>query len=428
MANPQAAYEQLKQSLRAHLVSQLKTTGRNGQLGSLDRDSVLSQLRAALEAVRTESHKLSVGPQEQERVLAELADEVIGLGPLEALLADPEVTEVMVNGPHQIYVERHGRLERTAATFRDSQHLMSVVERLLDSVAVSVTGSEPCVDASLPDGNRLNVIIPPVSLNGPVVTIRKRLQQWNMTGLLAEQSLSEQSAEFLKACVRARVNLVISGGTSTGKTTLVSVLSEFIPQTERIITIENVAELELPNREHWIRLVARPHNVEGRGQVSLRMLVSNALRMRPDRIILGEARGGEALDVVQAMHTGHEGVITVLHANSPQAALERLETLMLMSGLDLPPAACRMQIASALDLVVHMGRFADGSRRVSAISQVVGMTSDGFELQDVFVFEAQQFTPEGKLRGTHRYTGVPPKKLLAKFRLNNVEVPAWLAT
>ena len=428
MANLQAAYEQLKQNLRVRLVSQLKTTGRNGQLGSLDRESVLSQLRVALDAMRTESHKLTVGPQEQERVLAELADEVIGLGPLEALLADPEVTEVMVNGPHQIYVERHGRLERTAATFRDSQHLMSVVERLLDSAALSVTGSEPCVDASLPDGNRLNVIIPPVSLNGPVVTIRKRLQQWSMEDLLAEQSLSEQSAEFLKACVQARGNLVVSGGTSTGKTTLVSVLSEFIPQTERIITIENVAELELPRREHWIRLVARPHNVEGRGEVSLRMLVSNALRMRPDRIILGEARGGEALDVVQAMHTGHEGVITILHANSPKAALERLETLMLMSGLDLPPAACRMQIASALDLVVHMGRFADGSRRVSAISQVLGMTADGFELEDVLVFEAQQFTPEGKLRGTHRYTGVSPKKLLSKFRLNNVEVPAWLAT
>ena len=364
---------------------------------------------------------------EREQLLKDVADELIGLGPLEPLLDDPGITEIMVNGPHQIYVERAGRLEPVLATFRDTHHLMSIIERLLEGTGVAVHESQLCVDARLADGSRLNVVIPPIILNGPTMTIRKQQRQWKMDDFIEIGSLTPQVAEFLNACVRSRVNLVVSGGTSTGKTTLVSVLSGFIPPEERIITIENIAELELPDRDHWLRLVARSANIEGRGEVTLRALVRNALRMRPDRIILGEARGPEALDVVQAMHTGHEGVITVLHANSPGAALERLETMMLMSGLDLPPQACQQQIVSSVDLVLHMSRFVDGSRRIASMAQVLGAGHSGFRLEDLFVFDVQGFSPEGSVQGSYRYTGVAPK-FLSKFQLNNVEVPAWLTT
>jgi pilus assembly protein CpaF len=295
-------------------------------------------------------------------------------------------------------------------------------------VGLTVNESNPLCDAMLADGSRINVIIPPLVLNGPVVTIRRKSRAWTVHDFVTVGALSEQAAQCLETCVKAKVNVVISGGTSTGKTTLVSILSTCIPSDERVITIENVAELELLGREHWIRLVAKAANLEGRGEIPLRALVKNALRMRPDRIILGEARGGEALDVVQAMHSGHDGFITVLHANTPRSALERLETLMLMSGLDLPPTACRMQIASAVDLVVHMGRFADGSRRIAAITQVLGTSQqEGYELEDLFTFDVEGFSSDGKLQGACRYTGARPK-FLAKFRLNKVEVPAWLTT
>jgi pilus assembly protein CpaF len=258
------------------------------------------------------------------------------------------------------------------------------------------------------------------------VTIRRKLRHWSVEDYLAVNAFSEQAAEFLQACVRARVNIVFSGGTSTGKTTLVAILSAFIPHDERIITIENLSELELSGRAHWIRLVAKAPNLEGRGEIPLRSLVRNALRMRPDRIILGEARGGEALDVVQAMHSGHDGFFTVLHANSPQAALERLQTLMLVSGVGLPPFACQQQIASAVDLIVHMERFVDGSRRVSTITQVLGISPDRFELEDLFVFDVQGFSEDGRLHGLCRYTGAQPK-FLRKFQHNNVPIPGWVA-
>ncbi|MBI3083223.1 MAG: CpaF family protein [Candidatus Omnitrophica bacterium] len=297
---------------------------------------------------------------------------------------------------------------------------------MLNPMGLAVNESNPLCDASLPDGSRINVIIPPLALNGPVVTIRRTLRKWEMQEYVALDSLDDQAAELLEACVRAKVNMAFSGGTSTGKTTLVAILSQYIPATERIITIENVPELELSGREHWIRLIAKAPNFEGRGEVLLRTLVKNALRMRPDRIILGEARGGEALDVVQAMHSGHDGFLTVLHANSPLAALERLQILMQMSGLDVPPAACRMQIANAVDLVIHMARFVDGSRRIETITQVLGATEGGFELEDLFTFESQGFSSNGQLQGKCRYTGVRPK-FLRKFHLNNVPVPSWVS-
>src|SRR3990167_6728719 len=333
----------------------------------------------------------------------------------------------MVNGPHDIFVERNGRLQRVDAAFRDTQHLMVVIERMLGTVGLSVNESSPLCDASLADGSRINVVIPPLVLNGPVVTIRRKLRDWTMADYVTQGALSEQAAELLESCVKAKVNMVVSGGTSSGKTTLVTILSAFIPPEHRVITIENVPELELAHHDHWIRVVGKAANLEGKGEIPLRVLVKNALRMRPDRIILGEARGDEALDVVQAMHSGHDGFLTVLHANDATAALERLQMMMLMSGLEVPPPVCRSQIAGAVDLIIHMSRYADGSRRVAAITQVLGASDAGFLMEDVFVFEGGGFTSEGKLQGTCRYTGVVPK-FLEKFALNNVPVPSWMAT
>ncbi|MDP3703293.1 MAG: CpaF family protein [Candidatus Omnitrophota bacterium] len=418
--------ERVKARLKMRLVDLLDGAA-NGLVNPSQRTILEEQLRQTFKTLPEEFKDLGLSSDDEQRFVQDVIDEAIGFGPLDRLLADPSITEIMVNGPKDVFVERNGRLARAASAFRDAHHLMTVIERLLGTVGLAVTESEPICDASLPDGTRVNVIIPPLVLNGPVVTIRTKSRTWTMDDYIKAGALSPDAAAFLRACVRAKVNLVVSGGTSTGKTTLVSILSNAIPSEERIITIENVAEMELPAREHWIRLVAKSPNLEGRGEIPLRTLVKNALRMRPDRLILGEARGGEALDVVQAMHSGHDGVMTVLHANTPHAALERLEMLMLMSGLDLPPQACRVQIASAVDLVVHLGRYADGSRRIAAITQVLGISQEGFALEDLFLFEAQGFTPEGRLRGSCRYTGATPK-FLSKFRLANVEIPAWVTT
>jgi len=427
VAEVNGAQERLKARLKMRLVDLLEATP-DGYRSTAQRKGLEENLTQVFKAFPVEDLRGSKLSSEDElRLIREVIDDVVGLGPLDRLLADPTVTEIMVNGPHEIFVERKGQLTRIDGKFRDVSHLMTVIERMLSSAGLSVNESNPLCDGTLADGSRINVIIPPLVLNGPVVTIRTKSTAWTMENYVKAGALSEQAAEFLRACVRAKVNMVISGGTSTGKTTLVSILANDISKEERIITIENVAELELHGREHWIRLVGKAPNLEGRGEIPLRTLVKNALRMRPDRLILGEARGGEALDVVQAMHSGHDGVMTVLHANTPRAALERLETLMLMSGLDLPPAACRTQIASAVDLVIHIGRYADGSRHVAAITQVHGTSQEGFELEDLFVFEAQGYTSDGRLQGSCRYTGVKPK-CLSKFHLSNVEVPSWVTT
>ena len=419
-------YERVKARLKMRLVDVLD--GDHATALSAERRQALEgQLRDVLHALPEDFRALRLSEDDEHLLVREVFDDVVGYGPLDPFLQDATISEIMVNGPHVIFVEREGQLVRADAKFRDTQHLMAVIERMLGSVGMSVNESSPLCDASLPDGSRINVIISPLVINGPVVTIRRKLRDWLMADYLQLGALSEQTAEFLEACVKAKVNLVVSGGTSSGKTTLVTILSASISSDQRVITIENVPELELVHRDHWIRVVGKAPNLEGKGEIPLRILVKNALRMRPDRLILGEARGGEALDVVQAMHSGHDGFITVLHANSARASLERLETLMLMSGLDLPPSACRVQIASAVDLLVHMGRFADGSRRISTITQVLGSSAEGFELEDLFLFEAEAFTSEGKLQGTCRYTGARPK-FLGKFRLNNVPVPGWVAT
>jgi pilus assembly protein CpaF len=425
MDTPQDIRERIKARLKLRVSELAQHMSGNGAPKA--PEMLKEQLRQALRSLPTRDYRmLHVSRQtEEDLFLQEVLDEVFGGDPLSELLKDASISEIMINGPAEVFVEREGRLQRSQVKFSSLQHLMSVLERLLDSLGLSVTETSPVCDARLPDGSRMNVIIQPVVLNGPVITIRRKSASWTMADYLSNGTLSAQMAEFLEACVRAKVNLVVSGGTSTGKTTLVSALSSYIPPHERLITIENVPELELPGREHWIRLIGRAPNIEGRGEVSLRVLVKNALRMRPDRIILGEARGGEALDVVQAMHTGHDGFLTVLHANSAQAALERLQTLMLLSGIELPSGTCQLQIASAVDLVVHMSRYVDGSRRVSSVMQVLGANEHGFRLEELFTFQSEGFSADGRLQGGHRYTGARPK-FLAKFQINNVEVPSWV--
>jgi len=419
MPEPPVGYQQLKRKLKARLAELLEGNGTERHI-RLDRESLTLQLRQALRTAPAELKLPALSPEYQEQIIRELAEEIVGVGPLELLMDDPEISEIMVNGPSEVFVERHGRLERTTAAFRDTEHLMSVIERLLDRAGVTVTESEPCADASLPDGSRLNVVLPPIALNGPTLTIRRKLKQLTVEDIIALGSVSAKAAQFLEVCVKAHVNMVIAGGTSTGKTTLVSILSKCIPSGERVVTIENVAELELLNREHWVRMVSRPPNADGRGEITLRTLVKNALRMRPDRIILGEARGGEALDIVQAMLTGHDGVLTVLHANSPASALERLETLMLMSGLELPLSICKQQVASAVELVVQLSRFPNGSRRIEQIVQVAGVSPEGFLIEPLFEINE---TVEGHkaAKGVLEATGTAPR-FTKKFVRYNLEV------
>lgn len=349
----------------------------------------------------------------------EVLDEVLDRGPIGLLLKDRTVSEIMINGPEKVYVERDGHIQLTDIRFKNTDHLFQTIERLLDNVGKIVTESEPFVDARLPDGSRVNVIIPPLSLDGPVVTIRRTLSQFSLNDLVNLNTLSEEAANFLINCVKAKVNIVISGGTTTGKTTLLDTISQYIPQEERVITIEPTAELKL-KREHLVRLEAKPPNVEGKGEITIRDLVKNALRMRPDRIILGEARGGEALDMIQAMHTGHEGFITVIHANSPSDALERLQTLMMISGVDIPFYACRAQIASAIDLLIQLTRFPDGTRKISEITQVEGTDNmDRFITEQLFIFEIEGTSPEGKITGRMNTTGIAPR-FMDKFKKYNI--------
>jgi pilus assembly protein CpaF len=421
-------YDRFKAKLKEELADILETSSRHG-LGQVrrDRHAVEAETRELAQSLLAEWRGGALQSDDQDRIIHEVLDEIVGLGPLDPLLADPEISEVMVNGPNRIYIERSGKIERVSAEFRDTQHLMAVIDRLLTDTGVTLTEAEPCVDASLPDGLRVNIIIPPLALNGPTLTIRKKLRPFTQEDWIALEAFNPAVAKFLEACVKARVNMVVSGGTSSGKTTLVSILSGFIPREERLITIENVAELELSEHEHWVRLVARPPNLEGRGEVSLRALVKNALRMRPDRIILGEARGGEALDVVQAMLTGHDGVITVLHASNCHAALERLETLMLMSGLDLSADVCRRQVASAVELVIQLSHFPDGTRRVENIVQVAGTKPDGFLLEELFNFRVRHVTEQGKIEGALEPTGVLPR-FHRKFSTHNIHLPEELFT
>jgi pilus assembly protein CpaF len=369
-----------------------------------------------------------VSRSDRQRIINEIIDEAIGFGPITSLLKDPEVTEIMVNGPHQVYVERGGRLELTPITFRDDQHVMHVIEKIVAPLGRRIDESSPMVDARLPDGSRVNAIIPPLALNGPTITIRKFFQDpLTVENLLSLGTLTEEMALFLEACVRARLNMIVSGGTGSGKTSMLNILSSFIPADERIITIEDAAELQL-RQEHVVTLESRPANMEGRGEVTIRDLVRNALRMRPDRIIVGEVRSGEALDMLQAMNTGHDGSLTTGHANSPRDILSRLETMVLMAGVDLPVRAIREQISSALDVIVHMARLKDGSRKVTHITEVQGMEGDVIVLQDLFLFEQTGVDGNGKILGRFRATGIRPK-FIDRLEVCGIELPPnifWL--
>ncbi|MDQ0286417.1 pilus assembly protein CpaF [Desulfofundulus luciae] len=369
-----------------------------------------------------------VSRSDRQRIINEIIDEAIGFGPITSLLKDPEVTEIMVNGPRQVYVERGGRLELTPITFRDDQHVMHVIEKIVAPLGRRIDESSPMVDARLPDGSRVNAIIPPLALNGPTITIRKFFQDpLTVENLLSLGTLTEEMALFLEACVRARLNMIVSGGTGSGKTSMLNILSSFIPADERIITIEDAAELQL-RQEHVVTLESRPANMEGRGEVTIRDLVRNALRMRPDRIIVGEVRSGEALDMLQAMNTGHDGSLTTGHANSPRDILSRLETMVLMAGVDLPVRAIREQISSALDVIVHMARLKDGSRKVTHITEVQGMEGDVIVLQDLFLFEQTGVDGNGKILGRFRATGIRPK-FIDRLEVCGIELPPnifWL--
>ena len=358
---------------------------------------------------------------ERQRLFDQIAAEILGFGPLQPLLEDDSITEIMVNGPKQIYVERAGKLYKTPVTFEDDEHVMRIIERIVAPLGRRVDEASPYVDARLPDGSRVNIVIPPIALNGPVITIRKFYKTpLTIEDLIRFGSITPEVVQFLEACVKARLNIIVAGGTGSGKTTLLNILSSFIPNDERIVTIENAAELQL-RQEHVVRLESRPPNIEGEGEVSIRDLVINSLRMRPDRIIVGEVRGGEALDMLQAMNTGHEGSMTTLHSNSPRDTLARLETMVLMAGMELPTRAIREQIASAVDLIVYQSRMRDGSRKVVAISEIAGMEGDVISMTDLFVFEHGGYR-EGKVHGRLRPTGLRPK-FMDKIRAAGIYLP-----
>lgn len=351
---------------------------------------------------------LKLSEQVQEQIFNDVFNDLIGYGPIQPLLDDPAVDEVMVNGPNKIYIERKGKLIKTDITFEDNAHILRIIERIVAPLGRQVDADHPTVDARLPDGSRVNAVIPPVAIDGPSITIRKfSKERLTIDQLIDFGSLTPSMAEFLQACVMARLNIVISGGTGSGKTTLLNVLSGYIPDDERIVTIEDAAELQL-HQEHVVRLEAKTPNPDGSGAVTIRDLVRNALRMRPERIVVGECRGGEALDMLQAMNTGHDGSLTTVHANTPRDAISRLETLTLMSGLDLPVRVIREQIASAIDLIVQQTRLRDGTRKVTQITELAGMEGDTVVLTDIFKFEQSSVTSDGKVIGELKPTGIRP--------------------
>jgi len=368
-----------------------------------------------------EEENLTLSRTERYRLFEQIVAEILGLGPIEPLLKDETITEIMVNGPRKVYIEQKGRVYKTDITFENDEHVMRIIDRIVSPLGRRCDESQPYVDARLPDGSRVNAIIPPLSLVGPVITIRKFAKiPLTIEDLIRFGTLTPELVEFLKACVIARLNIVVSGGGGSGKTTLLNILSSFIPGDERIITIENAAELQLRQR-HVVTLESRPPNIEGKGEVTIRDLVINSLRMRPDRIIVGECRGPEALDMLQAMNTGHDGSMTTLHSNSPRDTLARLETMVLMAGYDLPVRAIREQVARAIDLIVHQERFRDGSRKVVSVTEVQGMEGDVIVLQDLFRFQQTGFE-DGRVIGRLQPTGIRPK-FIERIEATNIYLP-----
>lgn len=376
----------------------------------IHKDEIKEKITTIVNEV-IEEDNLLLTRRRKEEIIAQTVDEITGYGPITPLIQNPEITEVMVNGPNCVYIERNGKIETTNITFRDDQQLMYVIEKIVAPLGRRIDESSPMVDARLPNGSRVNAIIPPLALDGPMLTIRKFAEDpFTVDDLISFGTFSPQTGLFLRSCVEARANIIVAGGTGSGKTTTLNVISSFIPSDERIVTIEDAAELKL-NQEHVVRLETRPKNIEGRGEVTVRDLVKNSLRMRPDRILVGEVRTGEALDMLQAMNTGHDGSLTTIHANSPRDVLSRLETMVLMAGMELPIKAIREQVASAVDLIVYQSRLKDGSRRITSITEVQGMEGDVITLQDIFVFKSKGKDERGKIKGEFAYTGIKPKLL-----------------
>ena len=409
-------YQQVKADLHRKILDRLDLEKLGRTPGDAARDEVLVLIR---NVVSGEAVPLSFA--ERERLSREILDEIFGLGPLEPLLKDPTISDILVNRFDKVYVERAGRLEATAFSFKDTAHLMQIIDRIVSRVGRRVDESSPMVDARLPDGSRVNAIIPPLALDGPCLSIRRfGRDPITARNMLENKSLTEPMLELLSAMVKGRLNLLISGGTGAGKTTLLNVLSGYIPNTDRIVTLEDAAELQL-KQEHVIRLETRPPNIEGKGAVRQRQLVINSLRMRPDRIVVGEVRGEEAFDMLQAMNTGHEGSLTTVHANSARDALARIENMVSMANLNIPERAVRHQIVSAVHAVVQVARLSDGTRRLMTVSEITGMDGDQIAMQDIFVFERQGLDEEGRIRGSFRATGNRPtfadRLAMAGFKL-----------
>jgi len=380
--------------------------------GMLDREDEEQKLNTEIADIVEETlreKELHLSRTERQTMISYIIDESIGFGPISKYLLDDEVSEIMVNGPNQVYVEKKGCLEFVDTCFEDNQHVMRIIEKIVSPLGRRIDESSPMVDARLPDGSRVNAIIPPLALNGPTITIRKFAKKpLQVSNLISYGTMTPDMAVFIEACIKARLNIVVSGGTGSGKTTTLNILSSFIPDNERILTIEDAAELQL-RQEHVVRLESRPANIEGKGAINIRDLVKNSLRMRPDRIIIGEVRGGEALDMLQAMNTGHDGSLTTGHSNSPRDMLARLETMVLMAGMDLPVRAIREQISSAIDVIIQQSRLKDGSRKITHITEVQGMEKDTIILQDIFIFKENGTDEKGRITGSFTATGIRPK-------------------
>lgn len=418
----QEQYQNLKIEIHRQIIEELSIEQQKIIANSSSDRSELEQIVIELcNKVIDGDNPMAVSRAARVNIVNDIVDEVLGLGPIESLLKDESVSEVMINGPKMVYVERKGKLTLTNVQFQDEAHLLNIIERIVAPLGRRIDESSPLVDARLADGSRVNIIIPPLALNGACVTIRKFAKDpLTINNLIGFGSLNEDMASLIKSCVLGRLNIVVSGGTGSGKTTTLNVLSSFIPEDERIVTIEDAAELQL-RQDHVVTLESRPANVEGNGQVSIRDLVRNSLRMRPDRIVVGECRSGEALDMLQAMNTGHDGSLTTAHANSPRDVISRLETMVLMAGMDLPIKAIREQIASAVDLIIQQSRLRDGSRKITYITEVQGMEGDVIVLQDLFRFEQDGLDEDGKLKGEFQTSGIRPK-FLEKLETNGIKV------
>ena len=415
-------YQTIKQSVHKIIVEQMTPTEQM-VLSAVQQDAAeVEQVIGNYVDKVLEDNPFAVPVSERGRIVSDLRDEMLGLGPIESLLKDPSITEIMVNGPKKVFIERMGKLQLSGVQFHDDAHVMNIIERILSPIGRHIDESTPLVDARLKDGSRVNIIIPPLALCGPCITIRKFAQKaLSVENLISFGTLDRKMADFIKACIQARINILVSGGTGSGKTTTLNVLSSFIPENERIVTIEDAAELKL-QQTHVVTLESRPANIEGSGQITIRDLVKNALRMRPDRIIVGEVRSGEALDMLQAMNTGHDGSLTTAHANTPRDALSRLETMVLMAGFEMPVRAIREQISSAIELILQQSRLKDGSRKITYITEVQHMEGDVITTQDLFRFEQTGMDADGKLTGHFVSTGMQPG-FMEKFQTNGVELP-----